>query len=413
MLHYFRIVAILCLISSLARFVLDSYLPSLPAIADAYHIGETQVSLTLTWYLVGFSLSQLVYGPLSDRFGRRLVIIIGLCIFALGNLTCAMASSAEALMFARTIAGIGAGACGVLNRAIASDLFKGAEFAKAWSYTTSALVITLCVAPVLGGYMQELSGWRGNFVISTLLVVFVLGFIFKYLPETNQQINHKSLSIHKVLADYIIILKTREFITGSLCYALAFSGLIAYFQVSPMLFINHFGLTPSVYGWCALVIAMNYLMGGMIVNYLAGRINIYAILLIGTSLLILGGIMMAFIALFNIKNNVYAVLIPAAVYVTGARMVIPNAIAGSMEKLRHLNGSTSALMGFIQMLGSSLISLLIASFDNSTALPLSGFLLGLGLLTLLTVIAMLKPDDILNYLKIMRAVDAKIALQRE
>lgn len=392
MLRYFKIIAILCLISSLARFVLDSYLPSLPAIADAYGITEQKAEYTLTFYLLGFSLSQLIYGPLSDRFGRRIVIIVGLCIFGFGNVLCALSNSASILMFARIIAGVGAGACGVLNRAIASDIFAGAEFAKAWSYTTSALVLTLCIAPVVGGYMQEMAGWRGNFVVSTLLVGLVLGFILKYLPETNQSLRTSTIHLQQILSDYGIILKTREFMLGSVCYTLAFAGLIAYFQVSPILLINHLQLSPSHYGWCALIIAMNYLVGGILVNQLAGRIQRQYILLIGALVLILGGALMLILALLRTTSNVYLVLIPAAIFVIGARIVIPNAIAGSMETLRHLNGSTSALLGFIQMLGSSLLSVWIATFDNSTALPLGCFLLGIGLLTVCVVLSMINPN---------------------
>lgn len=391
MLRYFKIIAILCLISSLARFVLDSYLPSLPAIAATYGITDTAAELTLTLYLFGFSLSQLVYGPLSDRYGRRIVIILGLTIFALGNILCALSNAPEVLMLARIIAGVGAGACGVLNRAIASDCFKGAEFAKAWSYTTSALVITLCIAPVIGGYMQEMAGWRGNFVLSTIFVGVALGFILKYLPETNKQLHVSSFNIKKISRDYLTIFTTREFITGSLCYALAFAGLIVYFQTSPMLFINHFKLSPSTYGWCALVIAVNYLMGGMIVNRFAARMGTRYLLLIGACLMIAGGLIMTIMALMGL-HHVFAVLFPAAIYVIGARIVIPNAIAGSMEKLRHLNGSTSALLGFMQMLISSVISMWVATFDHATALPMSGFLIGLGFTTLLTVIYMMKPQ---------------------
>jgi len=383
MLPRFRIIAILCLISSLARFVLDSYLPSMPAISQSFAISDTQTQFTLTLYLLGFSISQLIYGPLSDRYGRRSIIIVGLGIFAFGNLMCAMANSLSILLVARLIAGVGAGSCGVLNRAIASDCFKGAEFSKAWSYTTTSLVITLCVAPVLGGYIQEIWGWRANFMLTTLFVAVVLSLIFKYLPETNTHLHSQksSLKLKDILQDYNTILASRTFLTGALCYTLAFSGLIAYFQVSPLLFINNFKLSPSEYGWCSLVIAANYLVGGMVVTKFATRMGTQVLLLIGTFFLILGGLLMWLAYAFN-YSGVSAVLFPAAVYVIGARIVIPNAIAGAMEKLRHLNGSSSALIGCIQMLGSFVISLIIANFNNTTAFPLSLVLITMGILTL-------------------------------
>lgn len=388
---HFKIILILCLISSLGRFVLDSYLPSLPAISDYFGISDESTQLTLTFYLLGFSLSQLVYGPLSDRHGRRSIILVGMLIFLIGNVICSLASSPTLLMASRLIAGIGAGACGVLNRAIASDCFKGAEFSKAWSYTTTTLVITLIIAPVLGGYVQDAYGWRANFILATVFVAAVMVVIMKFLPETHTHSHSKPtcFKVHSILRTYYRILISRTFLMCTLCYTLAFSGLIVYFQVSPLLYINVFGLTPTQYGWSSIVIATSYLIGGLLVNRLAKHISIRNLLFLGTFLLISGGTLILFAHFLN-YDNLYAVLLPSAIYVIGARIIIPNAIAGSMEEFRHLSGSSSALIGCIQMLGSSLISLLIANFDYATPFPMAFFFTGLGLLTM-TIAFFIKP----------------------
>ncbi|MHB1947560.1 MAG: multidrug effflux MFS transporter [Gammaproteobacteria bacterium] len=418
MFNHFRIIVILCLISSLARFVLDSYLPSLPAISHDFGISSTSTQFTLTLYLVGFSFSQLIYGPLSDRYGRRSIILIGLGIFIIGNLGCAIASTPGLLIFARLISGVGAGACGVLNRAIASDCFKGSEFSKAWSYTTTTLVITLCAAPILGGYVQELWGWRANFILATIVVVIVFSIILKYLPETNPQkinstIERSSVSFNKIIRDYYSIFTAPSFLNGTLCYTLAFSGLIAYFQISPLLFINHFGLSPSQYGWCSLIIAGNYLVGGFIVNKFACRMGTQSLLIIGAFLLITGGVLMWLANIYS-YDSVTAVIVPAAIYVIGARIVIPNAIAGSMENVRHLNGSSSALIGFIQMLGSSLISFWIANFNNSSSLPLAIFLTALGCMSFIISLWIILPKFKLGirYTKIVVKKNLSIALEK-
>lgn len=377
----FRIILILCLISSLGRFVLDSYLPSLPAISDYFNVSDTKTQLTLTIYLLGFSISQLIYGPLSDRYGRRVIILLGMSIFLFGNFVCAIAASHKILLISRLIAGVGAGACGVLNRAIASDCFKGAEFSKAWSYTTTTLVLTLIVAPVMGGYVQDSFGWRANFVLAALFVTAVFIIIFRCLPETNNDFEVSSMKIRNILYTYYKILISRTFFMCTLCYTLAFSGLIVYFQVSPLLFINVFGLTATEYGWSSLIIAGSYLIGGLLVNKLASHIGIRKLLFLGTILLIGGGVSMLLAYAFNYANLI-AVLLSSSIYVIGARIVIPNAIAGSMEEFRHLGGSSSALIGCIQMLGSSVISLLIANFDYNSPFPLAMFLTTLGVMSL-------------------------------
>src|SRR3990167_10900378 len=233
---YTRIIILLCLISSLGRFVLDSYLPSMPAIGHYFGISSAGTQYTLTLYLLGFSVSQLIYGPLSDYYGRRHVIIAGLAIFIIGNLACTLASASGTLLVARLVAGIGAGACGVLNRAIASDCFQGAEFSRAWSYTTTTLVLTLCFAQLIGGFAEEFYGWRANFTLSTLYVGFVLLLIIKFLPETNrhQSEPRSKLVLSEIFANYYEVLTTPSLIAGTMCYTLSFAGVIAYFQLSPI-----------------------------------------------------------------------------------------------------------------------------------------------------------------------------------
>lgn len=381
--NYYQIIIILCLISSVTRFVLDSYLPSLPAMSEYFAISHLEIQATLTLYLFGFGVSQLIYGPLSDIYGRKKILLLGLGIFIIGNLFCTLAMTKEILFVARLITGMGAGSCGVLNRAIASDCFKGSEFAKAWSMTTTSLVITLCLAPVIGGYIQEAWDWRSNFIISTFYVFIVSGIIFKYLPETKQHGNELKINLRKVLKDYYVILSNSKFIVGALSYTLAFSGLIAYFQVSPLLFIANLHLSPSQFGWCSLIIAMMYLLGGLIVNRYSRRLGIQKLLVIGKSLLVLGGTLM-FIACQFGYFNIIAILLPASIFVMGTRIVIPNAIANSMDNLHHMKGSSSAVLGFMQMAGSAMISFLIAKFNHSSSLPLAILFITIGC-TLLTI----------------------------
>src|SRR3990167_6987268 len=383
----FKIILIICLISSLSRFVLDIYLPSLPAISQYFLIPDSSTQLTLTMYLLGFSLSQLIYGPLSDKYGRRNVIISGITIFLFGNIICSIATNHNILFLARLIAGIGAGACGVLNRAIASDCFKGPELSRAWSYTTTTLVITLIFAPILGGYMQDVFGWRSNFMLASFCVLIVFFIVLKFLPETryyNIESDITSFKFQQIIRNYYAILSSPTFILCTLCYTLAFSGLIAYFQISPLLLINIFGLTPSQYGWCSLIIAGSYLIGGLLVNILSHHVNMRYLLILGAILLVCGGTLML-LAYFFQYRNLLAVLLPSAVYVIGARIIIPNAISGAMKDFRHLGGSSSALIGCIQMLGSAIVSFIITNLNYANPSSLALTFITLGMIMLLTI----------------------------
>lgn len=376
------IITLLCLISSAGRFVIDSYLPSLPSIQYELILNDALAQMTLTVYLLGFGVSQLFYGPLSDHFGRRKVLLLGMFIFFVGNIFCANADTGTDLLLSRLLAGIGAGACGVLNRVIASDYFEGPAFAKAWSYTTTALVLTLVFAPLIGGYIQEWEGWSGNFTACSLFIAGVLLVIWHYLPETNRHLGQHKLCMKRIFAHYGQALIASDFMLPTLTYMLAFSGLIAYFQISPLLLINSYNWTPVQYGWSSLSIALSYLLGGTIVQRWVHALGIRRMLQIGLCLSLLGGILLLLITKMS-GNSGWPVVACASLYVLGARLVIPNASALAMGYSLISKGCASALVGSIQMIGSMLLGALIAQFSTDTAVPLAIFFLSVSGLALI------------------------------
>ncbi|MES2203725.1 MAG: multidrug effflux MFS transporter [Pseudomonadota bacterium] len=375
------IIILLCLISSAGRFVIDSYLPSLPDIQYELILDDALTQMTLTIYLLGLGISQLFYGPLADHFGRRKILLLGMAIFFIGNVLCANADSGSTLLWARLIAGVGAGACGVLNRVIASDYFEGPAFAKAWSYTTTALVLTLIFAPLIGGYIQEWRGWSGNFTACSLFIAGVLAITWHFLPETHPHLGEHRIGLKKIFHHYAKALASLSFLLPTFAYMFAFSGLIAYFQISPLLLINQYNWTPVQYGWSSLAIALSYLLGGTIIQRWGHSVGIRPMLQIGLWLGLLGGILLLFIAKLNV-NTGWPIVICASIYVLGARLVIPNASALAMGYSVVPKGCAAALVGAIQMLGSMALGALIAQFKTDTAAPLAIFFISVSGLAL-------------------------------
>lgn len=384
-----RIIVLLCLISSVGRFVIDSYLPSLPAIADNLKLATNSVQMTLTLYLLGFGVSQLIYGPLSDCFGRRKVMLVGLLIFLVGAIGCMLSPNSGMLMFFRLLSGLGAGSCGVLNRAIASDCFQGADFSKAWSYTTTTLVLTLIFAPIIGGFIQQYASWRANFLLSGVFVGIILALIYFILPETKGSDERSNLDIKLILKNYGAILSSSSFMIATLFYTLAFAGLIAYFQVSPLILIDHYNLSPTQYGLSSVGIAFSYLAGGQLVRKYVHKIGVTHMLHIGITILFMGGVTML-IASYVFESSWLALLFSAIIYVLGTRIVIPNSMSLAISSFKKASGSTSAVIGSIQMLGAMLVSGLLAHFSAQSSLPLAWFLVAIGLTSLFLVALRMK-----------------------
>ncbi|NNM59744.1 MAG: multidrug effflux MFS transporter [Legionellales bacterium] len=377
------IIVLLCAISSAARFVIDSTLPSLPAISQAFGVSGNQVQLTLSAYMLGFGLSQLIYGPLSDRWGRKSVLIGGCLLFLFANTAMIFTHSFTLLLLFRLLAGVGMGACGVLNRAIASDCFSGAAFSKAWSYTTTTLVAVLALAPLLGSVVQEWVGWHANYLMATLYVTLILSMIIFKLPETNVTHRLSHLSLSKVFKDYRTIFTTPSFIASSICYSLAFAGLIAYFQVSSLLLMNVFHLSAIQYGASSLVIAVCYFVGGFAVTQLVNTVGTKNLLLAGILILITSGLIMWIWGHF-FTPSICSLLLPVSIFVIGARVIIPNALSHAFNNLRHLGGSTSAILGCLQMTSAALISYILAGRDYSSTSALAITFIGIGVVSLVT-----------------------------
>jgi len=251
-----RFLTLLIILSGvMGVFASDMYVPSLPAIADAFSVSSRWVELTVAWYLFALAGSQLIYGPVSDKFGRRHILLFGLAVMVFGSLLCALAGSITGLIAARFIQGLGAGACLALARAITRDSFSGSDLAYVGSIFSLFAGFIPCVAPVLGGYFQHYLGWQSVFAFLALYSFVVWWLVYKGLPETHQPQSEHSLRISKVLANYAMLLRSRAFMGHVLSAAMAVSGILVYYTMSPFLLQNVLGLSPVAYGWLVLVVA--------------------------------------------------------------------------------------------------------------------------------------------------------------
>jgi Bcr/CflA subfamily drug resistance transporter len=262
------IVVILILLIALVGFIsMDIYFPSLPAITESFNTNQGTAQLTLTFFLCGFGISQLVYGPLSDYYGRRPILLIGFFIYLVATCFLITTNYIATLLVARLIQGAGAGAGASLCRVILRDNFVGNKMAQVTSYLTIGIVLATALAPVLGGYIQQHFGFIGNFIVMLIFSALVTLLVLLYLPETNKSLNKHPLHPIYVLSGYRKLLSNKVFICNILCSGLALSGLLAYAIINPFLLQTDLHLSPEYYGFLTLVIASGELIG----TYINGR----------------------------------------------------------------------------------------------------------------------------------------------
>ncbi|SRR5579883_2208043 len=363
-----QLIVILCLVVSVGRFSMDSYLPSLPAITTLFKTIPEQVQLTLTCYFLGYGISQFFYGPLSEKYGRRNILLVGMLIFLIGSYFCATASSINILIFGRFLAGIGAGASGVLARAIVTDWFPSESVAIAWAHVTTAIVISLIIGPIVGAIVQQHLGFRYNFWLSIIYGLCVLVILTRWLPETHLNRQKESIHIKKIIYSYLNILQDAKFIIYITCSTLAFSALAIYFQLSPFIFINQFGYNPISYGLVLLWIAFSYIFGGQIIRIYSKNINPHSMINYGAALIFISSLILVSWNTVNLISGSISVFFASFIFVVGARIIIPTGLGAGLKLYRNIAGYASALSGGGQMLGSTLVSYLVAQIFGGTSL---------------------------------------------
>lgn len=374
-------VTLLCFILASGRFALDSYLPSLPAISHYFSMGPEASQLTISLYLIGFSVSQLIYGPLSDHFGRRNILLFGYCLFVISSLACSFVNSIQALIILRFFAGFGVGAGIVTVRAIARDCFSQKDLIRVSTHITTAITVVLLIAPVIGGFVEESYGWRGNFLLMSLMAIFATLLIFTLLPETNRQKNLVPIFFRTTLDDYFQLLSDRQFTALILSNALSFTGMVAYFQISPYIFENAMGFSPKQYGFLSLYLALGFIIGGYFTNKLAKNNSIKTNMYIGFGFLIFSGLLFVSFAYVQFQTS-FSILLPTIINFIGQRIIMANTTAGALTPYPKKSGKAAALMGSTLMGASFLVSIFDVYFHILGMMGLAMIYLVIALVSL-------------------------------
>ena len=375
--HGLGLTLLLSLLLGFASISTDLYLPALPAMGRSLGAAQGTLELTVSGYLLGFAIGQLFWGPLSDRFGRKRPLLVGVAIFVLGAAGCALATGAMQLIGWRIVQALGASAAVVLARAMVRDLFHRDEAARKLSTLMMIMGIAPMIGPSLGAQILALSSWH---MIFWLLVgvgfATTLG-IFR-TPETLAPVGRTQQSLLQPFAVYLVHLRNRRLMAHAGILGFNAAGIFAYVAGSSFVFISYFGLGPTAYGLVFASGIVGIMLANAVNRRLVGRFGSNRMLLAGTlmgaaaGLLLIVETMTGWAGIFGFGALLF-------VFVAMNGLIGANAIAGGLSSVTKGTGAASALLGCAQYGGGMLGSALIGILANGTPVPMTAIVAGGGL----------------------------------
>lgn len=346
----------------------DLYLASLPGLRRAFGIGVAEVQLTLSVFIAAFALSQLAYGPLSDRYGRRPVLLAGIAIYLVATIACAAAQSIEQLLVARFFQAVGACSGQVIGRAIVRDVYGAQGAARMLGYITAGTALAPVLGPAIGGLLTVAFGWRASFVLLAMVAAGLLLVAVRRLGESNAHPDPRATAVAGLLRNYAAVARDRRFAGYAICVAASYGAVFAWISGSSFIMIEALQVPVAWFGVWFGITVLPYVAANLLTARLVMRVGPVRILRVGVSLAVAAGLAIAGLALSGV-HTLAAVLLPIALYLFATGLNLPCAMAGAIGPFPRLAGTASALMGFMQMTSGALVGIAVGRMHDGTPVP--------------------------------------------
>lgn len=377
----FGLALLLTTLVALGPLSTDLYLPALPGLTQVFATDVARVQLTLSVFLAGFAVAQIFYGPLSDRYGRRPAMLVGLVVYLLSSVACMLAPTIDTLIAARFFQALGACAGPVLGRAIVRDIYGPVQAARMLAYISGAMAIAPMIGPFIGGWLTVWFGWRANFAALALFSAVQVALVFSMLDESNAHRDPTATRPHRILGNFRALLTARLYVGYLLCVSFSYAALFSFISGSSFVLIQMHGLSPQWFGASFGFVVTGYICGTLATARFTLRLGPRRMVLMGALLGAAAGTVMALLAALEL-GSAWAVLLPMFVYLAATGLVMPNAIGGALAPYPKMAGAASALMGFVQMGFAAVVGIAVGHAYGGTAMPmaLSVALCGWGVL---------------------------------
>jgi len=365
----------LAALSAFGPMSLDLYLPAFPAIASSLRVSTGDVQLTFSACLIGLGAGQLVYGPLSDRFGRKPPLMAGLALYVVAAVLCAVAPTLAMLTLARLLMGLGGCAGLVISRAIVRDCFDGVALARSFSVISSVSMLAPLIAPALGAVVLRVATWQVMFLVMAAFGVACLLAAFT-LPETHPSRHRTEHGVVASIRGYVTLLGQKPFVLPASIAALASATLLTYISSSSVVFMGGYGVSPAGFALVFALMALCFI-GGLRLNMrLVQRHPIHVLL--RAYLAVEVPALVVLVVLLAVHAPVWAVLAALGVVKACLGGTFPNATAETMEPFKRTAGSASALLGTMQFVLGGIVAAVLASLSFTPSLEMSVTMLGLA-----------------------------------
>ena len=377
----FALTAVLALLTAVGPLSVDMYLSSLPDIGRELAARPAQVQLTISFYLVGFALGQIVYGPISDRHGRKPILLAALALFSIAGLACAFASSIEVLIIARFFQAFGGSGAVVLARAIVRDLYSEARAGREFSLMGAIMAVAPTIAPLIGGVLQAALGWRAIFVALFALGSVAAGVVGCLLPETLKSRAPAPLLLLSTMRVYRTFMKNSVFLAHLGIVTCSFMGLFAWISGASFVLQDLYGLSAPEFALAFALGSAGYMLGTVLAAGIVTRIGLDRTIGLGGLALAVGGLAMIAAVTLGLTSAASLVL-PAALYLAGLGLAMPQGFAGALSPFQNRAGAASSLVGFVQQTCAAALGAVVGHMLGRSAWPLAVAIAAMGCATL-------------------------------
>ena len=377
----FALTLLLSFLTALGPLSMDMYLPSLPDIGRMLQVPVLQVQLTISSYLFGFAVGQIFYGPVSDRLGRRPVLLAALVVYALATVGCAAAQSIDALIALRFLQALGGAGAIVLARAVVRDLYSGVRAGRELSLMGAITGVAPIVGPVVGGVLQTFFGWRATFVLLVICAFVIGATAARLLPETLRERPKTPFSLRAMGVLYRSVAVHPGFLANLAILTAAFVGLFAWISGAPVVMQSAvYGLSPFAFGVTFAVGATGFVLGTLLAARIVIRFGLDRLIGIGTAAMACGGLLMALVVALAISHVLWFVG-AMTLYLAGIGFALPSTMAGALTPFPDRAGTASSVMGLVQQSGAAITAAAVGAYLGQSAWPVASVVAVMGCLS--------------------------------